>query len=384
MEYKINVGKIIFALTITALCQPLGAYGVPIAHDLYSLGKILALIYATYLILTKRVRLDRFIVSVLALLTFLLVPTFVNSGDIRVWFMQFYLYGSTCIILQFWIRKDMHYTVKCIASVLSMILLVNLITFFQNGIDYAENSEASISYLIGIRTRIGDIAYLAYAVSLFGLLISKRKKLQLYVPISIFSSLYFIIINRVSTSLLCTVVFAIVIILSLKFVKVIKRSIFIVFLGSILTSVLIIFTKIQNKFSWLIEDILHESLTLNGRTFIWDSVLAQMPGYWGIGHGLGVEKSFNILIGYTTGTHNQFMDILFNGGIIGLALFINMVYAAITKLQNTTEKMAISILSSAIVAYSISMISEVMSSSVYFYILLTLCANAQYIKRNTK
>lgn len=379
MQLKINFEKILFALTITALCQPLGTYDLSIVGTLYSIGKFIALFYALYLIITKRVLLDRFIISVLVFLVFLLIPTVVNSGDIRLWFMQFYLYGSTCIIVQYWIRRESSFTIKCIANILSLILLINLITFFQNGVDYAEDSRASITYLIGIRTRIGDISYLAYAMSLLGFLVRKRKIIPLNLPITIFASFYFIIFNSVSTSLLCTIIFVLFLIFTIKFDKILRSSIFITFFGSFLFCILIIFIKIQDKFSWLIEGLLHESLTLNGRTYIWDSVLAQMGGHWVIGHGLGAVKEFKIIVDYTTGTHNQFMDVLFNSGLIGLALFLFMVFMAVIKLNKASEKLTISILGAAFLAYSISMISEVVSSNAYFYILLTFCANAKFI-----
>lgn len=68
---------------------------------------------------------------------------------------------------------------------------------------------------------------------------------------------------------------------------------------------------------------LGRSMTLSGRTPIWDAVLGSVKGkYLLLGHGVYTGDGFNLVLAQRArGTHNYFLNLLFWGGIAGVVLF---------------------------------------------------------------
>ncbi len=86
--------------------------------------------------------------------------------------------------------------------------------------------------------------------------------------------------------------------------------------------------NVQQYFAFLIEGILHKSLTLTNRIYIWPKVLEVIRNYpvTGIGYTpLAYTRSF---LNNGDHTHNQLLELLMRGGVIALGLYIGMVYLA--------------------------------------------------------
>ena len=91
-------------------------------------------------------------------------------------------------------------------------------------------------------------------------------------------------------------------------------------LASLLASVGLIQFHIIDAFEWLITDVLHKSMTMSGRTLIWERSVAQIrtsPIY-----GLGIESPATkfLKIGMLNSCHNYFLDILYYGGFVLLGI----------------------------------------------------------------
>ncbi len=89
----------------------------------------------------------------------------------------------------------------------------------------------------------------------------------------------------------------------------------------------IVLLRIQNIFSYLIEDIMHKSLTLSNRTFIWDAAISLVKSNFLLGYGVGESLSGDVFLdmGYMSETifaHDMFLDYLVMGGILSLVIFI--------------------------------------------------------------
>ena len=88
----------------------------------------------------------------------------------------------------------------------------------------------------------------------------------------------------------------------------------------------IILFKIQNLFRWLIDGTLHKWYSLISRQKLWDRMLDLVSRHFIIGHGVAsllnrqIESGVNL-----THAHNQFLEILYQGGLIYLILFTILV-----------------------------------------------------------
>lgn len=124
-------------------------------------------------------------------------------------------------------------------------------------------------------------------------------------------------------------------------------------IGCAVFSFLIIGLQIQKSFEWLIVDILHKDLTLSYRTYVWASAIENIlkKPVFGYGTTSGGRLSINqFSIGVRTFTlfsHNVFLEILIQGGIVAMVFFILIYIGASRSLKkrrgNTDLKVVLSI-----------------------------------------
>lgn len=102
------------------------------------------------------------------------------------------------------------------------------------------------------------------------------------------------------------------------------------FATSMVLQVMIVFLRVQEYFAFIIEDILRKSITLTGRTEIWDMtypIILQSPIF-----GHGVYEGHGLVIWHDSYmySHNAILEIMTQGGIIALVLFaIPFIMAAV-------------------------------------------------------
>ena len=87
--------------------------------------------------------------------------------------------------------------------------------------------------------------------------------------------------------------------------------------GVALNLILVVFRR-QDLFYWLIVNILHKRPDLTFRIQIWDAALKEIQEHLMIGQGY---HTF-VLPGTGETTHNQYMEMLYKTGIIGLVIFL--------------------------------------------------------------
>ncbi len=126
----------------------------------------------------------------------------------------------------------------------------------------------------------------------------------------------------------------------------------------------------QDIFSVVIEDILHRDLNFTNRIYIWDTALKYIKESFIFGYGFETSAirviKFNYLQAVTC--HNQLLDLLYQGGIVGVTLLSG----ALIELNRNIKNIKISrikILSLvALSTYFIMMLSEYYSFNNYIFI----------------
>lgn len=114
-------------------------------------------------------------------------------------------------------------------------------------------------------------------------------------------------------------------------------------IGSIAFSFLVIGLQIQKYFEWLIVDVLHKNLSLSNRTYVWASAIANIlkKPVFGYGTTSGGRLSINqFSIGFRTLTlfsHNVFLEILIQGGIVAMVFFVLIYIGANRSLKKRRE-----------------------------------------------
>ena len=142
----------------------------------------------------------------------------------------------------------------------------------------------------------------------------------------------------------------------------------------------IVFLRFQNIFSFIIEGWLKKDLTFTGRTYIWDIFISEIKKSILIGHGI-VDSKYLILTLNAGHAHNYFLQILYQGGLLTLSMFLGFFFSAINKVKNCNEKKYVGIV---IFAYLISFIFEAYSLTNMFIIVLLIAYYYEPSSKNLK
>ena len=89
----------------------------------------------------------------------------------------------------------------------------------------------------------------------------------------------------------------------------------------------------------LISNIFGKDFTFSGRIYLWDNVINLITKKLFVGYGV-IDESLEVyLIGNFYGSHNYFLDILFQRGIIGLIFLITiMIYPLLVNFEFEKQK----------------------------------------------
>jgi O-antigen ligase len=318
----------------------------------------------------------------LDLIPFLLGNSF-SFRTLYLWVKDFYSVILLCYIIVAACRKDYFGAVQKIYWILSMWIILHILCFYGTGIE-----------LIGIRTKISH----SFIVCMTLCLVTKElsgKRFRLYDYIFLGLSIVYIVNRSISTVILTTAALFIgYFLVNIKSARKIINYYFMITAGIIL-NLSILFLRIQYFFSWMIVGILHEDLSLNKRTYIWDDVIRQLGEKLWLGHGIMGENrrtvQVNIVdpdIGMNLDSpiqvHNQLLSILYFNGVIGLGLFVAMLLSAGSRIRKCLNKRVAILLIFGMTAITLAGIAELASENFSFYVLLMCVAVCDYSNKDER
>lgn len=216
---------------------------------------------------------------------------------------------------------------KGITYGLNTLVLINLsiMLFFPQGL-YQTISSNTISYyyLFGAKNQM--VAPIMTCL-FFNMETAYRSYNKIITKTSLFMCFicaFELIIGGSGTGLIVLAAFIILCLLELKHQKISSNLSLIVLLASFLA---IVIFRIQNIFSFLIVDILHKSLTLSDRTYIWDAAIESILSHPILGTGITDSLSGNVhlKLSYLVKdifAHDLYLDYLLMGGIPALCIFV--------------------------------------------------------------
>lgn len=96
---------------------------------------------------------------------------------------------------------------------------------------------------------------------------------------------------------------------------------------------------LRNTFvQFVVEDVLQKDITLTGRMNIYASVLSLLPGHFWSGYGYGSTYEVCMKLLGAPNTQNGLLEILVQYGIIGVSLFLLLVYLVFRKNKNLKSR----------------------------------------------
>ena len=252
-------------------------------------------------------------------------------------------------------------------------LLINLILYIKY--PFGIFPEFWGLHFLGIRTRFTDYLFVLIAISI--LRFKNDKKFNL---LCIILSVVTMFSAWISTAI-SGIVIAIILMFYLNKVK-LKRNPNVLVMIALIIVILVTFFRIQNIFSSLIENLLHKSVRLTGRTEIWDLSYKYLKEKLLLGHGYRNDGNFVYWCGDYWQAHNQFLQSIYDGGIIYLGLFISLLFSAV-KNCNLKFKEGI-VMISFLFGFIIMMISEIYAYYPSFYTFLAIMYYFKYKTNDDK
>ena len=155
----------------------------------------------------------------------------------------------------------------------------------------------------------------------------------------------------------------------------IKNSI----IASLILWFYIVIVRVQDGIAWLVNRILHKSLTFTGRTFIWDKVIAAINKSYILGYGIQSEEQIARKLGNQafTHAHNTILDITYKTGIIGLVSFGFLIYKVAHQLYLYKKNNIVQFISFVFFIIFVMMIFESRQTKVGLYVIMII---SYYIK----
>lgn len=275
----------------------------------------------------------------------ILFSTFVNNGEI---FAAFLLAGKVLcfvIIINLYAKMNkLDVLLSSIKLLLSLYIFINLIfQFYQQ--DYFGFTEGG--NFLNFLTSDNDLGYWYIPFILIVYLVDvKRSRRYQLMDFIIWTAVCFASLVK-AWSANCMVIFAVFIfMICLKEIPFLKNffnylsPIFSIVLNIGLSIAVIIF-QIQYLFRGFIENILHKSITLTDRVIVWTHAIQNILNKPIIGYGTTANGrmriNWNPVYHVWNFSHNMFLEILIQGGIIAFAIYIYIYLSATLELKKYSK-----------------------------------------------
>ena len=299
----------------------------------------------------------------------MIVITLFEIGGIGQGLKKLFVYPFACVVIDLWSKKNPGLLLKGLLYVLFFEELLNTILWNFNL--FAEGV-----YFVGIRTAFPVIGFLTVFVAF--LCIYLRIPNTRYISyISVFLVVLSILRAKVSTGIVGLIVlfFMIIFIRFKLFEKLVnfcdnKKLIPV----GILINVAVVFFGAQERFSFFITQFLGESIYMNGRTVIWSSALSYISKKPILGYGVyGVY--FPVSWGSLNYCHTQSLQLLLDGGIVLLILFLCLIFFVGKGIDSCEDYSIRKVATICLFCCFIMMIAEVFTFYMWFFILITIMSN---------
>ncbi len=367
--YKLMNSQFILFLIFLILLKP-GSFSEYTAwKNIGNTINILRLFVCTWCLICfflRRIKIDKFISFVVLFYLSLLFSTFYFGQTYINLIFEFVSVLSWIVLFKTNMINNKKKFLTTLENTFLILLLINFITIvlFPGGF-YLNSSGYSGNYFLGYDNNVITYIFPALALSFtnsFGETGKVGAKTIFLTLISFLSIVFTWSATGVVAIIIMIVLFLIYTLKKKNFP--IKKYIVIAF-GLFVG---IVFLRLQNIFSFIIEGWLKKDLTFTGRTFIWDIYINQIKQSILIGHGI-VDSKYLIQTLNAGHAHNYFLQIIYQGGIMAFSMFLGFFFTAVNKVKNCNEKKYVGIV---IFAYLISFIFEAYSLTNMFIIVLLI------------
>ena len=338
---KINKIDIQIFLMLLPFMEPWWFTRVGIIDFVFDFAKLCVCFIVLIMILDKKIRIGSISLLFMVYRIYICIVTVLEGITVLGYFSESIQLVCFCMLLEYFIKKYGIRVLKSVVILFSIILVLNVITYTPGGIIFEPNSGY---YLLGIRTRIAEVAFPAIGIALYNYRTTKKNKILYYIVFC--SSIIFFFLEWVATALTCICLLIFLLLTEkLVFKRFEKYYQNVLLIAILIISLGVVFFNIQEIFADSIESILHKQATLTGRTDLWKIALNHIREKWLFGYGYKNQGNFIAMFNFVTTSHNQWLQTMFYGGVVGSIIYYFIPLYAIkksrTKRNNINRKNSI-------------------------------------------
>lgn len=338
-------------------------------------------VWVVYRFTIDRVPLRGMVVLFIVYRIALLIPTLAGSGDVMNWAYVTVWQLALFMVLQYWSHSSaaaMQRSIGVLAWLLAVYLLLNAITILGGLSVTTPVNEYVVQewYFLGLRTRVTEVVFVALGLSLVhdalsGVAFGLRSSLVLALGIPQ------IVVLGVATGVVALVATSMYIVLSLLFPAFGRQfSMVRVSILGFAASVFVVLLRVHEHLAFIIEGWLGKTLTLTARTELWDIGLPiALDSLW-FGHG--INHDFGNFIPYLERTwqaHNQYLQLLYDGGLVGITLFLGFLLGCSSAFDRSELPTAVRrAVVGAYLGLSVLMITEIVTYNMGVFLAIPFVA----------
>lgn len=383
IDYNSLVWIIIFFL----LLKPSFITNYPSINRLFNMGQIISWGIVILLIIKKR-KINKITLLIGLYELVILVSTIINNGDKYTQFVISMSGFCVTLFIDYMLSKNVLKCLNVILIVLEFWIYINFITVlkYPHGFYNLESWDIWQRGYWVFGHANSAIVFIIPAICV-SILYSYCKNMEWKRFSRTWILITICIITLIKTWSVTSII-GLSIVMLILFYSIFNKNIFGISIksGIIFNSiffVLIVILRIQNYLSWLIEDIFNRSLTFTGRTIIWDNVLRKIDSKWFLGYGNIDTKILKQTISGSS-PHNEYLNIVFQGGIILMFVFIYLMIFIGKKIDKNKSNKCAQIVLACIWSFLIQFQTETHLHRTSILILFALAGSINYIINYSK
>ena len=335
LSLKLNKYELLYAAVILSFVPVSYLHRIfPMITSVETVVKLAALCYVliTTLALRGRIRKNYFLLVILAFWGYLFVPTYLHCGDLSAYVQTVWNVPIFILFMVTAFDKRPNQMINAFCGVFCAYILINTITtiLFPQGlfetVAMSGIARKEASYFLGHKNIV--LSYMMPGIlCLCYKNYARKNKLTFTTWLYIIGVCVCCVIGQSLTSMIAVAIVIVSLVMadSKRLSKYINTRT--ALLMNLLFFIFIVVLRVQEVFSYFLVSVTGKGLDMNGRTLIWDKALLAILQHPMIGYG--IEPAKNILSKYMVNSdsfHNLAVDLLYQGGIIGMLLFVAMFY----------------------------------------------------------
>lgn len=321
---------------------------------------------------------SKIILSILSFLVLLFIMTAIYRGDFRTFLTMYLPILAICMLVELLLNFALERMMRIFTLILVLWTTINLFTVivFPQGMYEAVYKE---NYFLGFRTLQINILFPAIGFSMLYEQI-KYGKLRWLTVIILTSSIITFTLTKSTASLVSSII-----LLAILLVVYNKPSFTRFFnfasascVNALLFVALVIF-RVHEHLLFLVQSILNKDISLNGRTNVWDGFLYHVQKSPFFGYGLEYKETTVEKVSQWTGglftlnhAHNQYLNILYQTGIVGLLIFGLILFLTGYRLMKYRKSPYSILLTGVLFSFMIAMQTDVYEYAILFYAMLVM------------